>query len=76
MTTLAWINAQTNICENTTLDNRPASEIEIEGYLILDLDAIGGGGIGDIWDGEKLNSPEPVIEASSNQPISTGTQEV
>lgn len=53
MTTLAWINSE-NICENTTLDDRPASEIQIEGYLILDLGAIGGGGIGDFWDGEKL----------------------
>jgi hypothetical protein len=57
MTTLAWINTQTNVCENTTLDDRPASEIQIEGYLILDLDAIGGGGIGDTWDGKKLSKP-------------------
>lgn len=56
MTTLAWINSN-NICENTTLDPRPASEIQISGYLILDLDAIGGGGIGDTWDGEKLVKP-------------------
>lgn len=60
MTILAWINTQTNVCDNTTLDDRPVSEIQIEGYLILDLDAIGGGGVGDIWDGEKLSKP-PVV---------------
>jgi hypothetical protein len=69
MTTLAWINTQTNICENTSLDDRPASAIQIDGYLILDLEAIGGGGIGDIWDGEKLSKP-PSIE----QPSTSGTQ--
>lgn len=37
MTTLAWINEQTNICENTSLDDRPASDIAIPGYIILDL---------------------------------------
>jgi hypothetical protein len=57
MTTLAWINEQTNICDNVSLDDRPASEIQIPGYLMLDLDAIGGGGIGDTWDGEKLVKP-------------------
>lgn len=65
MTILAWINEQTNICDNTTLDDRPASEIHIDGYLILDLEAIGGGGIGDTWDGEKLNKPVPPIEESN-----------
>lgn len=38
MTILAWINEQTNICENTSLDDRPASEISIPGYLMLDLE--------------------------------------
>lgn len=38
MTILAWINNQTNICENTSYDIRPASEIQIEGYTIIDLD--------------------------------------
>jgi hypothetical protein len=57
MTTLAWINTKTNVCENTTLDDRPASEIQIDGYLILDLETIGGGGIGDTWDGQKLSKP-------------------
>lgn len=74
MTVLAWINEQTNICENTTLDDRAASEITVSGYLILDLDAIGGGGIGDIWDGEKLIKPVPIV--SENQPITSGTQEL
>jgi hypothetical protein len=71
MTTLAWINTQTNICDNTTLDDRPASEIQIDGYLILDLEAIGGGGVGDIWDGQKLSKP-PALE----QPPTSGTQEI
>jgi hypothetical protein len=62
MTILAWVNEQTNICENTTLDDRPATEIHIEGYLILDLEAIGGGGIGDAWDGVKLNKLESTFE--------------
>lgn len=60
MTILAWINEQTNICDNTSLDDRPVSEIHIDGYLILDLEAIGGGGIGDVWDGEKLVKPAPI----------------
>ena len=38
MTKLALINNNTNICENVTLDNRPANEINIEGYTILDLE--------------------------------------
>lgn len=59
MTTLAWINNQTNICDNVSLDDRLASEIQIDGYLIFDLDVIGGGGIGDTWDGVKLNKSQP-----------------
>lgn len=67
MTTLAWINTQTNVCDNTTLDDRPASEFQIEGYLILDLDAIGGGGIGDTWDGQKLSKPSAVDQPSISE---------
>ena len=37
MTQLALINNITNICENVTSDNRPANEIIIEGYTVLDL---------------------------------------
>lgn len=74
MTILAWINPQTNICENTTVDDRPASEIQIEGYLILDLEAIGGGGIGHIWDGTKLSSPP--VQAAADQPQASGAQEL
>lgn len=76
MTTLAWINAQTNLCENTSLDDRPASEIKVDGFLMLDLDAIGGGGIGDLWDGTKLVKPESIAAASTEQPATTGTQEL
>jgi hypothetical protein len=38
MTILALINNQTNICENVSLDNRPANEITIAGYTVLDLE--------------------------------------
>lgn len=76
MTVLAWINEQTNICENTTLDDRPASEIIIPGYLILDLEAIGSGGIGDIWDGTKLIKTESQVTPSDQQPATSGTQEL
>lgn len=38
MTRLAIINNITNICENVSSDNRPANEIIIEGYTVLDLD--------------------------------------
>ena len=38
MTQLAIINNITKICENVTSDTRPANEINIEGYTILDLD--------------------------------------
>lgn len=71
MTILAWINEKTNVCDLCSLDPRPASEFQIPGYLILDLEAIGGGGIGDIWDGTKLVRPEP-----QPQPTSSGTQDV
>ena len=40
MTQLAIINNITNICENVTSDNRPANEINIQGYTILDLEQI------------------------------------
>lgn len=62
MTILAWINKETNVCENTTVDDRPASKIKIDGYLILDLEAIGGGGIGDTWNGTCLIKPESIVE--------------
>jgi hypothetical protein len=75
MTTIAWINTQTNVCDNVSLDDRPASEITAPGYLMLDLDVIGGGGIGDIWDGSKLNPPEPVTPPE-DQPTTEGTQEL
>jgi hypothetical protein len=38
MTQLALINNITNICENVTSDTRPANEINIQGYTVLDLD--------------------------------------
>jgi hypothetical protein len=38
MTKLAIINNITNICENVSSDNRPANEINIEGYTVLDLE--------------------------------------
>lgn len=72
MTIIAWINQQTNVCENTSLDDRPASKIQVDGYLMLDLEKIGGGGIGDVWDGTKLTKP-PVPE---NQPIASNVQDL
>lgn len=36
MTTLALINEQTLICENITLDPRPAEEISVPGYIVID----------------------------------------
>lgn len=38
MTILALINNQTNICENVSSDERPANEIIIQGYTVLDLE--------------------------------------
>ena len=38
MTQLAIINNITKICENVTSDNRPANEINIEGYTVIDLE--------------------------------------
>jgi hypothetical protein len=38
MTKLALINNITNICENVSSDNRPANEINIHGYTVLDLE--------------------------------------
>lgn len=38
MTILAIINTNTNICENVTLDDRPADQVTVPGpYLVLDL---------------------------------------
>lgn len=37
MTILALVNQQTNICENVSVDDRPANEIQVSGYLVLDL---------------------------------------
>lgn len=36
MTTLALINENTLICENVTLDDRPAEEISVPGYIVID----------------------------------------
>jgi len=38
MTILALINNQTKICENVSSDTRPANEINIQGYTVLDLE--------------------------------------
>jgi hypothetical protein len=38
MTQLAIINNITNICENVSIDDRQANEINIDGYTVLDLD--------------------------------------
>jgi hypothetical protein len=59
MTRLALINPNTNIVENVTLDDRPMFEIDIPGYIIVDIDEVGGGGIGDTWNGTVLVKPAP-----------------
>lgn len=57
MTILALINNQTNICENVSLDTRPANEITIAGYTVLDLEQISV----ITWDwNEELNDYEQV----------------
>lgn len=56
MPTIAHINVNTNICENVTIDNRPASEIQIDGYILVDLNG-SEAGIGYVWDEEKLVKP-------------------
>lgn len=37
MPKIALINNKTSICENITIDNRPANQIFIEGYTAIDL---------------------------------------
>lgn len=37
MARLGLVNQQTLICENITLDDRPVSEIQLDGYIVLDL---------------------------------------
>jgi hypothetical protein len=37
MTILGLVNAQTLICENVTIDERPASEVQIDGYIVIDI---------------------------------------
>lgn len=39
MTILAWINEQNSVCENVSSDPRPAADITLPGYLIIDLEA-------------------------------------
>jgi hypothetical protein len=39
MTILALINEQTMVCENVSIDDRPASDIQIAGFIVLDLNA-------------------------------------
>ena len=63
---LALINIVTNICENISLDDRPAEDITLDGFLVLDWEEIGGGRIGDIWDGEKLVPVPPVVPAPTS----------
>ena len=60
MTMIAWVNMQTNVCENVSTDERPVSEIPVPGYLLIDLDALGHGWIGWVWDGSDLIKPVEV----------------
>jgi hypothetical protein len=96
MTKLALINNLTNICENVSSDNRPANEINIEGYTVLDLDntltinwnwneslndyeeveSIGNGGIGFVYTNDKLVAVKPTEIPQTQQPTTTGTEEI
>lgn len=96
MTQLAIINNITNICENVTSDNRPANEINIEGYTVLDLnnistitwtfnetlndfeqfEGIGNGGIGFVYTEGKLIAVKPDKPVNSEQPTTSGTEEI
>jgi len=62
MTKLALINNNTNICENVTIDDRAANEINIEGYTILDLDNTSV--INYVWNEDLTNLDE--IESIGN----------
>jgi hypothetical protein len=96
MTQLALINNITNICENVSSDTRPANEINIEGYTVLDLEqtpvinwnwneslndfeeveSIGNGGIGFIYTDGKLVQVKPTEIPQTQQPTTTGTEEI
>jgi hypothetical protein len=96
MTQLAIINNITNICENVSTDNRPANEINIEGYTVLDLDntstinwnwnetledfeeveSIGNGGIGFVYTNGKLVQVKPDKPISTEQPTTSGIEEI
>ena len=96
MTKLAIINNITNICENVTSDTRPANQINIEGYTVLDLEQtpvinwnwneslndyeevenIGNGGIGFVYIEGKLVAVKPTEIPQTQQPTTTGTEEI
>jgi hypothetical protein len=96
MTQLAIINNITNICENVSIDDRQANQINIEGYTVLDLnntsaitwswneslndfeqfENIGNGGIGFIYTDGKLVQVKPALPVNSEQPTTTGTEEI
>ena len=96
MTKLAIINNITNICENVTSDNRPANQINIEGYTVLDLEqtpvinwnwneslndyeeveSIGNAGIGFVYNNNKLVAEKPKEIPQTQQPTTTGTEEI
>lgn len=92
MTTLAWINAQTSVCENVSLDSRPASEVNVPGYLIVDLTQTPSArwvwnadtqewvmedeGIGYGWIGDVYENGKLVTPKPADQPVNQGTQEL
>jgi hypothetical protein len=79
MTTLGLVNAQTLICENVTEDERLASEVQIDNYIVIDIettpvinwewngtdwievDFVGGGGIGYSYENKKLVMSKPKL---------------
>lgn len=48
MTTIAWINNNTSVCDNVSQDDRPVSEITVPGYTLIDLDQTPA--VGWVWD--------------------------
>ena len=92
MTQLAIINNITNICENVSSDDRPANEINIQGYTVLDLEQTPV--INWNWN-EELNDYEQLesignggigfvytdgklvaVKKSTLQPTTSGTEEI